>query len=260
MIPAFQSRQREYPWPRTTVPLSKTRVLLHYITNCRYVVHGEGQLERPSLDRLADDSSLRHSPYVLAFHCVRTPLGPSYVLTNHLLPVVDAVPFYPEELRVPPTSPLHFLERLRNYYIATFNDPIVQWTSDLGHDNWIPLFFHIEMLFLLPVCMYTVYTQGFGNRRVGFTGPEELLYLIYSFVTAFTTLVCVNDVFYWDEAMYDHKAKNVFLWQLYGPWVLIREFPMTSSLAHFANLSCQPPSCSMTCIPGCCAAYEPANQ
>lgn len=134
---------------------------------------------------------------------------------------MDAVPFYPQELRVPPTSPLHFLERLRNYYIATFNDPIVQWTSDLGHDNWIPLFFHIEMLFLLPVCMYTVYSQGFGNRKVGFTGPEELLYLIYSFVTAFTTLVCVNDVFYWDEAIYDHKAKNVFLWQLYGPWVLI---------------------------------------
>lgn len=151
------------------------------------------------------------------------PLPPNEFNTQDS--VVDAVPYYPEDLRIPPTSPLHFLERLRNFYIETFNDPIVQWTPELGHDNWIPLFFHIEMLFLLPVCMYTVYTQAFGNRKASFTGPEELLYLVYAFVTAFTTLVCLNDVFYWDDILYPAQAKNVFLFQLYGPWVVIRESP-----------------------------------
>lgn len=71
--------------------------------------------------------------------------------------------------------------------------------------------------------MYTVYTQAFSIRSPNFTGREELLYLIYAFVTAFTTLVCLNDVFYWDNALYDAKAKNVFLFQLYGPWVVIRK-------------------------------------
>jgi hypothetical protein len=116
------------------------------------------------------------------------------------------------------------------------------------------------MLFLLPVCMYTVYTQAFGNRKPSFTGPEELLYLVYAFVTAFTTLVCVNDVFYWDDILYPAQAKNVFLFQLYGPWVVIREslFPICAlsyCVLSWTNCIHQPASCLRTCTPGYCVAY-----
>jgi hypothetical protein len=99
----------------------------------------------------------------------------------------------------------------------------MQWTPDKGGDNWIPFFFHFEMLFLLPVCLYAVYQHAVSDRKTGFTGPEELLYLTYAFVTGFTTLVCINDVFYWDPAVYSAQDRNMFLFGLYGPWAAMRK-------------------------------------
>lgn len=137
--------------------------------------------------------------------------------------MIDAVPYYPAELHEPPSSPLHILDRVRSFYVETYNDPLLQWTPSKGHDNWIPFFYHVEMTFLLPVCFYAVYQHAFLNRKTGFTASEELLYLMYSFITGFTTLVCVHDVFYWDPAVYSAQDKNMFLYALYGPWVLIRK-------------------------------------
>lgn len=167
--------------------------------------------------------------------------------------VVDAVPLYPEHLWQPTTGPLHFLYRLRSFYIATYNDPIMQWTPDTGHDHWIHLFFNLEMVFLLPTCMYAVYQHGVrADRTAGFTGSEELLYLVYAFQTAFTTLVCLNDVAYWDPAVYPASAKKTFIFGLYGPYFAIRRFlSLFRRNAILANSRCQPPSCLPTCIPGC---------
>jgi len=137
------------------------------------------------------------------------------------------VPLYPANLWQPPTGPLHFLHRLRSWYVSTYNDPIMQWTPDLGRDNWISLFFHLEILFLLPTCMYAVYQHGVrADRKDGgrFTGPEELLYLVYAFQTAFTTLVCIHDVAYWDPGVYSASAKRMFVFGLYGPYFAIRKW------------------------------------
>jgi hypothetical protein len=137
------------------------------------------------------------------------------------------VPLYPAHLHVPPSSPLHFLDRLRSFYISTYNDPIMQWTPDVGHDNWIHLFFNLEMLFLLPTCMYAVYQHGVrADRKTGFTGAEELLYLVYAFQTAFTTFVCLNDVAYWDPAVYSASDKRMFVFGLYGPYFAIRKWTL----------------------------------
>lgn len=50
-----------------------------------------------------------------------------YLLTCLLPPVVDGVPFlYPAKLYQPEGSPLHFLQKLRDYDLNTYNDPLIQ--------------------------------------------------------------------------------------------------------------------------------------
>ena len=131
--------------------------------------------------------------------------------------------FYPAWLYKAPGSPLHFLELIQSHYIATYNDPIAQWTPQTatGHDAWIPLFLRIEVVFSLPLVLYAVYRLGI--QRAGTTGPVELLFLVYAFETAFTTLVCINDVFWWDDAVYDQELKRTFIVNLFGPWFVIRK-------------------------------------
>lgn len=138
------------------------------------------------------------------------------------------MPFYPRWLYEPADSPLHFLQRIRSDYIATYNDPIVQWTPESGRDSWIPLFTHIEMLFQLPTAMVAV--RRLGGRRTGTTGSDELLFLVYALETALTTLVCLHDVFWWDNDVYPAELKNAFLFKIYGPWFAIREY----LLSHLA--------------------------
>lgn len=132
----------------------------------------------------------------------------------------------------------------------------MQWTPDNGHDNWIPFFFNFEILFLLPTCLYAVYQHGVkADRKTGFTGPEELLYLMYAFVTGFTTLVCLNDVAYWDPAVYSAQDKKMFVFGLYGPYFAIRKFLSAGDMVVLYLLTdsgSQRPSCLRTCTPGCC--------
>ncbi len=127
---------------------------------------------------------------------------------------------YPAWLWVPSDSPLHFLYVLREWYIQEYNDPMAQWTPESGM-SWVPLFFWAELLFSLPIVLYSVYRLP---GRVGTSGVTELLILLYAFETAFTTAVCINDVPYWDPKVYSAEQKTVFFYQL-GPWVLIRVCP-----------------------------------
>lgn len=131
---------------------------------------------------------------------------------------------YPGFLVAEPGAPLHFLHRFRAWYIATYNDPLMQWApegaGDGGH-SWIPLFFWLELLFLLPVTLYGI--RELGVRRRGTRGQTELLFLVYALEVAFTTLVVINDVSYWDPAVYSDEQKNVFRFQLYGPYFVMRE-------------------------------------
>lgn len=123
----------------------------------------------------------------------------------------------------PAGAPLHLIYAAKEWYIKTYNDPIVQWSAETaaGHDNWMGLFMHVEVVFTLPVVLYAVYR--FGIHHKGTSGADELLFLVYALEVAFTTLVCIHDVFYWDSAVYSAELKKTFLVQFYGPWFVIRK-------------------------------------
>lgn len=123
----------------------------------------------------------------------------------------------------PAGAPLHLIYTAKEWYIKTYNDPIVQWSSETasGHDNWMGLFMHVEVVFTLPVVLYAVYR--FGIHRRGTSGADELLFLVYALEVAFTTLVCIHDVFYWDSTVYSAELKKTFLVQFYGPWFVVRK-------------------------------------
>ncbi|KLU91059.1 hypothetical protein MAPG_09582 [Magnaporthiopsis poae ATCC 64411] len=143
-----------------------------------------------------------------------------FILQLLVIVFVDALQFYPKSLYATEGSPLHALKRLHDYYVATYNDPIVQW--ELPGRPWTRLFGLIEVGFQLPTAAYGVYllsSSSSSRRSVGYA--DEMLFFLYALETAFTTLVCVHDVAYWDDAVYSPQQKRVFWLQLYGPWLLI---------------------------------------
>lgn len=157
---------------------------------------------------------MSHQSLALASHTCMS----SHRNANSQGPVIDAVQFYPPQLYKAPGSPLYFLQQIKDFYVATYNDPLVQPETE---PNWMHLVSVVEISFQLPVALYAALRLS-GKR--GTSGPFELLLLVYAFETAFSTLLCVNDVFYWDPAVYSWEQKNVFLFQLYGAWLVIREF------------------------------------
>ncbi|KAK0617785.1 transmembrane protein 6/97 [Bombardia bombarda] len=144
-----------------------------------------------------------------------------------LCKLIDMLHFYPTWLYKPTDSPLHFAEKIQQNHIATYNDPYVQWLPATavpsGHDSWIGLFLYIELAFLLPTALYGVYRLGLDSRgrKQGTSGGDELLFLVYAFETALTTLVCVHDVFYWDKEVYSPEVMRSYQVNLLGPWLVI---------------------------------------
>ncbi|KAK4458331.1 transmembrane protein 6/97 [Cladorrhinum samala] len=145
-----------------------------------------------------------------------------FYLQLPLILLVDLLEFiYPETMYKPEGSPLHFAWKLHEFYISTYNDPIVQWSPQTAaqHDNWMGLFLHVEFLFLLPVVLWGLYRLGVQQN--GTRGTDELLFFVYALEMAFTTLVCLHDTWYWDPTVYSDDLKWVFRSQLYGPWFFI---------------------------------------
>lgn len=126
----------------------------------------------------------------------------------------------------PAGAPLHAAYSVKQWYIQKYNDPIVQWSpeSAAGHDSWMGLFLYLEAFFLLPTVLYGVYRLVVQRR--GTSACDELLFLVYALEVAFTTLICIYDTFYWDNAVYSAELKREMQLQLYGPWFLIRKHPM----------------------------------
>ena len=111
----------------------------------------------------------------------------------------------------------------------------MDWTPAKGVEvgaggSWMALFLWIEIGATLPIVFYSVYrfaklaTKSAG-QALSTTGPLELLLLIYAFETALTTAVCIHDVGYWSPAVYSEANKNVFRYQLFGPYFAMRESP-----------------------------------
>ncbi|KAK2000489.1 hypothetical protein LX36DRAFT_709353 [Colletotrichum falcatum] len=131
--------------------------------------------------------------------------------------LVDLVPFYPPSLYADPSSPLHFLQLLRDFYISTYNDPYFVTPHD-GLPSWFRLFTKIEMFYQLPMAAWMVY--GFSGRT-GTTPGFELAVVVFAVECALTTLTCIYDILHLDPAVYSQAQKNVFVFNLYGPWVVI---------------------------------------
>ncbi|KAL2262403.1 hypothetical protein VTK26DRAFT_1452 [Humicola hyalothermophila] len=128
---------------------------------------------------------------------------------------------WPQWLYEPAGAPLHAIYTAKEWYIKTYNDPIIQWSVETasGHDSWMGLFMHVEAVFVLPVVLYAIYRLGVQRR--GTSGADELLFMLYALEIAFTTLVCINDVLFWDSAVYPAELKRTFLVQFYGPFFII---------------------------------------
>ncbi|KAK4184250.1 transmembrane protein 6/97 [Podospora australis] len=128
---------------------------------------------------------------------------------------------YPSSLYLPESSPLHAVWQVKQWYIQTYNDPILKWTAATGpqHSSWIGLFMHLEFFFLVPVMMYAMYRMGIQQR--GTSGADELLYFVYALEVAFTTGVIFYDSFFWDPAVYSDNLKWTLRVQFYAPFLFV---------------------------------------
>lgn len=175
----------------------------------------------------------------LVWFCIQLPVifCMSLCRSRHLVfvpptnedPGVDAVDSYPSWLAADPGAPLHFLYTFRRWYSATYRDPLMDWTPALGVElsaggSWMSLFMFIELAWTLPVVLYAVYRFASKSASTRTTGPLELLLLVYGLEVALTAAVCINDVSYWNPAVYSTADKNVFRFQLFGPWFVMRKF------------------------------------
>lgn len=133
--------------------------------------------------------------------------------------MVDLVPFYPSSLYADPSAPLHFLQVIRDFYISTYNDPYFVTPHD-GLPSWFKLFTYIEIVYQLPMAVWMVYRF---SGRTGTTPGFELAVLVFAVECALTTLTCIYDTLHWDPAVYSQAQKNVFIFNLYGPWVVMRK-------------------------------------
>ncbi|KAH6685907.1 transmembrane protein 6/97 [Plectosphaerella plurivora] len=132
--------------------------------------------------------------------------------------LVDLVPLYPESYWANPKSIFRFLLWIREYYIATFNDPFFK----VAHDTlppWYKLFTYLEIAIQIPMSFWI--RAQCGDSKEGTTPGFELASVAYGVQVALTTLVCVWDVAYWDPVEYSVQDKSMFVFGLYGPFVLI---------------------------------------
>jgi len=101
-----------------------------------------------------------------------------------------------------------------------------------GHrGSWSVLFLRLELAFLLPASIYSVYRLLGSNK--GTTGPLELLLLVHGFQSALTTGVCLYDIDSWDPVVYPADVKSVFFYQMFGPWFVACE---SSKFPPFADM------------------------
>lgn len=87
-------------------------------------------------------------------------------------------------------------------------------------------FFTIELGFQLPVALYSAYRFNRGTT----TGGHELLLLVYAVETALSTMLCMNHAAYLDPKDFTPEQRDVFFYQLMGPWVAFRKWtPLSTS-------------------------------
>lgn len=142
----------------------------------------------------------------------------------------DAVPFYPAWLYQPPGAPLHVLEQLRAWYVAAYDDPVVQPAKA---PHYMGILFGLEVALQFPVAVYYV-VAACCQKTTTTVGPLlELVLLVYALETALSTVLVLDFVYALDPVAY--PLKNVLLFQNYLPWFLAR--------TSFAAIKPPPPQC-----------------
>ena len=133
--------------------------------------------------------------------------------------IIDISNFYPASL-IAPGGALHWTQQARQWYMDTYNDAFFKAGDEA------PSFFHLftamELVFQLPLLLY-ILSRYAGTKKTGTTPGLELASLVYGLHAAVTTLVCLNDMRSWDPNLHSQAEKNTFMFQLYGPWFLIRK-------------------------------------
>lgn len=136
--------------------------------------------------------------------------------------MVDLPPLYPRHLWEPEGAPARVLWHIRQYYIHTFNDPFFTTPHD-ELPSWYILFTYLEVAVQIPMNWWI--WRVFEVLDHGTTPGFELACVAYGVQVALTTLTCLFDVAYWDDAVYSVADKSTFVFGFYGPFVVIRKSP-----------------------------------
>lgn len=88
--------------------------------------------------------------------------------------------------------------------------------------HWYLLFTYLEIAIQIPMSLWIRTACG---EKEGTSPLFEVAAVPYGVQVALTTLVCLWDVAYWDPAVYSVQDKSMFIFGLYGPFVVIRESP-----------------------------------
>ncbi|KEZ40551.1 hypothetical protein SAPIO_CDS8462 [Scedosporium apiospermum] len=141
--------------------------------------------------------------------------------------LVDLVHFIPHSLWVPPSSPLHFLQQIRNFYTSTYHDLflLTPWPQQ---PTFFRLFTILELVYQLPAVAWILRRyfrdgrEGAVAGKTGGTTPAlELACLVYGVQCALTTLTCIYDCLEWEGELYTWEVKKELIFKLYMPWFLI---------------------------------------
>ncbi|TLS30974.1 hypothetical protein PpBr36_03289 [Pyricularia pennisetigena] len=142
-----------------------------------------------------------------------------FIMQAVVIALVDAVPFYPKWLYASPESPLYFLQRIHDFYVDTYRDLVViEWHNAVPVRPWVRLFAYFAISFQFPTAVYAALRLRKGR---GTSGGDELLFLVYALEAFLSTLVCIHDVYHWDEKLYTMAEKHFLVGVFYSPWLLI---------------------------------------
>ncbi|KAF5626986.1 hypothetical protein F52700_8469 [Fusarium sp. NRRL 52700] len=127
---------------------------------------------------------------------------------------IDFIPFYPQSLCQPRSSPFHFLVTLRQWWITTMSDPY--YDIDIpGH--FFEFLVYVELVVQFPLALYLTRAL-LSKQRI--SGSAELAGVVYGAVTGLCTAVVCNDMWYLGPEVITPEAKKS-LFGAYFPYAVI---------------------------------------
>ncbi|OAA38846.1 hypothetical protein NOR_06499 [Metarhizium rileyi] len=129
--------------------------------------------------------------------------------------LVDLVPFYPNSLWQPPSSPLHSLVAFREWWTVQSGDP---YFASYTHEPWFDAFLYVELLVQLPLTVYLACKLGSLKPT---SGATELAALVYACVTSMGASTCCYDIWHMGVDKVSAENKSQLFWGTYLPFAAI---------------------------------------